>query len=83
VLLPDIGLPHDVIDNDQAAGDVGAVYPILFPMIREGLSEERGAEAHQYRRNLPVVIQCAIGWAESDFGPRMSGSRTRHLSIDD
>ena len=38
VFLPDIGLPHDVIDKDQAAGDVGVVYPILLPLIRDGLS---------------------------------------------
>lgn len=38
VFLPDIGLPHDVVDKDQAAGDVGVVYPILLPLIREGLS---------------------------------------------
>ena len=38
VFLPDIGLPHDVIDKDQAAGDIDVVYPILLPLIRDGLS---------------------------------------------
>lgn len=36
VMLPDIGLPHDVIDEDQETGDVDVVYPILFPLILDG-----------------------------------------------
>jgi esterase/lipase len=37
-ILPDIGLPHDVIDEDQPAGDVDVVYPILIPLIVDGLA---------------------------------------------
>ena len=36
VMLPDVGLPHDVIDEDQETGDVGVVHPILFPLILDG-----------------------------------------------
>ena len=37
-MLPDVGLPHDVIDEDQAAGDVDLVYPILIPLITDGVA---------------------------------------------
>jgi esterase/lipase len=37
-MLPDVGLPHDVIDEDQAAGDVDLVYPILIPLIIDGVA---------------------------------------------
>lgn len=33
VWLPDIGLPHDVIDEDQPDGNVDVVYPMLIPLI--------------------------------------------------
>ena len=31
--LPAVGLPHDVIDEDQPAGDPGLVYPILTSLL--------------------------------------------------
>ena len=36
VLLPDAGLPHDVIDPDQPAGDPELVYPILIDLLQNG-----------------------------------------------
>ena len=37
-MLPDVGLPHDVIDEDQPTGDVDLVYPILIPLIVDGVA---------------------------------------------
>ena len=34
--LPATGLPHDVIDEAQPAGDVATVYPILFDLLANG-----------------------------------------------
>jgi esterase/lipase len=34
--LPAVGLPHDVIDEDQPEGDVDLVYPILLNLLDNG-----------------------------------------------
>ena len=39
VELPAVGLPHDVIDLDQPAGDPDLVYPILFDLLMNGTAE--------------------------------------------
>jgi len=36
VELPAVGLPHDVIDPDQPAGDPDLVYPILIDALENG-----------------------------------------------
>ena len=36
VELPAAGLPHDVIDPDQPAGDTELIYPILFDLLDDG-----------------------------------------------
>ena len=34
--LPPVGLPHDVIDPDQPAGDPDLVYPVLLALLADG-----------------------------------------------
>ncbi len=40
VELPAVGLPHDVIDPDQPAGDTELVYPILFDVLANGADDD-------------------------------------------
>ena len=37
--LPDVGLPHDVIDEDQPEGDVDLVYPILVDLVLQPIPD--------------------------------------------
>lgn len=34
--LPPVGLPHDVVDPDQPAGDPDLVYPVLLALLADG-----------------------------------------------